>query len=264
MTHYPNRSSYIEWERERMERFEAWNIPDGEWLRIEKLFLQTGSWRKWNAIEQELLNMHLWDIENVRPWKWYSVTQRVDELLLDMNGIVGDRHHSTSWVALPLRETHIYPKNAVIQQNRHVFAGTQWMLDNIHESMWIKSGITPEDLGWNMILWRKDGEACSLDWLPIGTDFQIYPEGTDPEEKNTEDLLVNLKLATQQEWCVITWVNIARTLSDKSLKPRFKERALHHRWSLLGVDGIVWEKMTQVSVKVWQTVLIGFPTGSVI
>ena len=132
------------------------------------------------------------------------------------------------------------------------------MLSHVSSSMDIDRVLTPENMGWNILLKREDWERVSLEWLPIWTDFMVYPQGIKDIMDKTK-LIVNMRLITQQNGCGITWANIARDLDDKVLMKSFIENSKTDRWSVLAIDGPVWSHILEV----WQKIFIWLPTGRI-
>jgi len=121
--------------------------------------------------------------------------------------------------------------------------------------MQLDESLPAQQIGWNMLLARPDGESFHLDWLPNGTNFMVYPENiNDPED--ISQLIVNLKLITQQKWCGRTWPNVIQYTNDKSQGKNFKENSKQFRGSVLKIDGPVWEHRLEVK----QNVFLAIPT----
>lgn len=233
MAHYPNLPEYLRGEKERLQLLEGANIDFQNGLVIQDLFV--------SKVQERVPG--------------YSITERVDTLLIDQHGIIWERHRTESWFRPSLREWHLYPRWLDIRQERHLLAGTNEMSHRISQTMWLEKNMQPEILGWNVVFARKDGEPVYLDGLPVGTDFMVYPEDTE----NTEDkskLIVNLRLVTQQNGCGITWKNVSDTTGNKANFKSFQEHSKNFRWAVLVVDGPVWEHMLSVKKKVF----IGLPT----
>lgn len=233
MAHYRDLPDYISGEQDRLRLLQDSNIDFENGLII------------WNTLCSNAID----------KTPWYSVTQKVASLLIDQHWIIWDRHRKESWFRPSLREWHIYPRWVGVRQERHILAGTDEMPNRISNAMWLKKKISPETLGWNIVFAREDGEPVYLDWLPIGTDFMVYPEGThDTEDKSK--LIANLRLVAHQNGCGITWRNVATTTWEKSHFKTFQEHSTQFRGAVLVVDGPVWEHMLNTRQKVF----IGLPT----
>lgn len=234
---YSGLEDYVEWEQARMQKIRASNIPFDASLRIEQLLVSDS--------EQ-------WADD-------YSRTEQVLELPVDEYGILNTRHREESWFRAVKREAWkdwIYAKGSKIRQERHLLAGTNEMMRRISERISADGDLLDaEDLGLNMILERDDGRYVLLEWLPIGTNFMVYPEDTE-DISDKKKLVANLRLVTQQNWCWITWKSIANRYGDKDLFGRFKEESKYDRGSVLVVDWPVWQHLLQIN----QRVFIGLPT----
>lgn len=228
--HYPDISSYLEGEKKRISLLQESNIDSP--LIIEALFLSP----------------------NKRGEADYSVTSEVPELEIDEYGILGDRHRCDSWFRPRLREWHIYPKWVDIRQERHILMGTPAMSEKISQEMNV--AVSPELLGWNIVLKRPDGKKVYLDGLPLWTDFMVCSDDAG-ETYNKDNLVVNMRLVTYQMWCGVTGASIANAHDDRSQVMNFVQNSQLYRGAILAIDGPKWNHM----LKVWQKVFVGIPEG---
>jgi len=226
--HYKDLGDYLAWENERLQLLKSSNLPSETSLGIGRVLLS-----------------HQSKTDGVR----YLTTSEVPNLPVDQNWIIGTRHNAEfRWSTI--REAYIFPRATPIKQKRHIFAWTQGMVNKISQELWHE--ISPELLGWNMVLNRPDQEDFHLDGLPIWTDFMVYPSDV-TDARNKTKLIVNMKLLYFQKGCKVTRKSIADELNidDPSFPQAFNQASKNFRWAVLEIEGLQWEDILQANQKVF-------------
>jgi len=233
--HYKDFSDYLAWEEIKRELLEWSNLPLLEPLEIDRVLLSHQSKA---------------DGSN------YVTTSETSQLLVDHDGIIWTRHH-TAYRQSNARDRHMYPNKTIIEQERHIFAGTDGMTQLISDKL--GEQVNPELLWWNMVLKRADGAGFYLDGLPLWTDFMVYDQDV-TDMRNKTKFLVNMKLVNFQFWCWTLWKSIAHELDKPDLRLKVKDASTYFRWAVLKIHGPQWESRLQA----WQKVFVRIPTGYVI
>ena len=186
----------------------------------------------------------------------YVTTSEYPWIKVDSDWILWTRHH-TAYRKSTSRDKHIYAKWTLIPQERHILAWTDHMSKLISENL--DHEVTPELLWLNMVLKRQDWESVYLDWLPVGTDFMVYPDNIVDLRDKTK-LIVNMKLMNHQQGCGTLWKSIAEELWDSALRLAVPKVSKHFRWSVLKIHGPKWEHFLEAGQKVF----VRIPTGIII
>lgn len=103
----------------------------------------------------------------------HSVTQQVDRLAVDCDGIAGDRHRGLTRPSTG-REAPLYKEVGVsIVNRRQIFAVSSYECHLLTRSLGVR--ITPELLGANVVIDRHDGADYCISDVPLNTYFAIAP-----------------------------------------------------------------------------------------
>ena len=156
MRFYENLSAYQRGEMERLRRLGEANIPERGVITAVLLPGEGADARQGSAS--------------------YVVTHPVEEIQVDAQGLVGDRHRCLSRPSSG-RESSLYPRGTIIRQHRHLCIVSMQDCRVLSEQLGVP--VTPELLGANLVIERRDGEGCSLSELPRGTHLLVVPAGED-------------------------------------------------------------------------------------
>ena len=162
----------------------------------------------------------------------YSVTEPVDALMVDNEGITGDRHRAMTRPATA-REAKLYARTQVpIVNRRQVFAVSPAECEALSMSVGVE--ITPGLLGANLVVDRDDGgdQPFFLSDLPSNT-YLVVGEARAPEPAKPP--LATLIHYVRQKGCKLTGEAIATRYDDPSLKRRFIECSRSRRGILCSV-----------------------------
>ena len=204
MLFYKSLGEYRAQELARLQRLTESNIP--EWGGISAVLAPAG-----NA-------------------QTYSINAAVDALIVDTQGIVGDRHRCHSRPTNG-REYSLYPQGTLIRQHRHLCIVSRHDCQLLSERLGV--AVTPALLGANMVIDRLDGEAFSLSALPRGTHMLIAPSSSTTPPKPPIATLVHVGM---QQGCGITGQAIARHYGDPSLVHAFRAGSTDSRGIICSVE----------------------------
>jgi len=182
----------------------------------------------------------------------YSVTQPVDSLKIDFQGIVGDKHHA-AFRDSTARERETYTTGTPIRQHRHIFVVSQYDCDILSGKLNVL--VTPELLGANLVIEREDEAPYSISQLPFHTSLLIEDPG---QELPSRPPIATLEHQLMQEGCSETGLAIATNYDDSSLKAKFFEAAEQNRGIVFSVE---YPVMGDATLEVGQKVFFRFPTG---
>ena len=234
MLFYKDQAEYIAREQARLETLHQANIPD--------VGIISGLFDSNPAVDKR---------SNVVG---YSVTRPVEQLMIDSQGIQGDRHRCRTRHASG-REKTLYPRTAIIRQHRHLF------LVSTHDCQMLSNqlgvDVTPELLGANVVIDRADGEAFSISELPAGTHLLVIPSDAKVAPKPPIATLVHY---AKQQGCGITGNAIAHQYGDKSLTKAFKEASKNHRGIVCSVE---YPTEAFASLAIGQKVVFKFSSATV-
>ena len=183
----------------------------------------------------------------------HSVTQPVDQLIIDCYGIEGDRHRCLTRRSTP-REAPLYSQTRVqIVNRRQLFATSPYECAVLSERLDIE--VSPQLLGANLLIGREDGGDFSISELPVNTYLVIAPANA--TELPTPPL-ATLIHHVRQKGCGRTGRALAKAYDDESLTKRFVEHAESERGILCGVEYPVSEPAV---LERGQKVFLKFPMG---
>ena len=182
----------------------------------------------------------------------YSVTQEVDQLEIDYLGILNDRHRR------PFRErtgkeSSIYSRGNIIREHRHIFVVSLYDCKVLSNLLGVE--VTPELLGANLVIERKDKKDFSISALPENTNLLIAQENS---VEFMRPPIATLKHHTLQQGCGITGNAIAEKYNDQSLTKKFVDSSKENRGIVCSVEYPV-EK--PAIIKKDHVVFFKFPTG---
>jgi|TARA_B100000519_G_C14174316_1_gene405488 hypothetical protein len=184
----------------------------------------------------------------------HSVTQRVDELRIDHQGILGDRHRGLTRSSRS-REYPLYHRtHSQIVNRRQLMVVSEDECTALTDALGVE--ITPELLGANLVI-RSTGETpFYLSDLPVNSYFVISGAGA---SEPAVPPLATLVHYVQQKGCSLTGSAVAKTHSDPELVRRFVEVSENRRGILCSVEHPVEEA---VALRAGQHVFFRFPMGS--
>lgn len=212
MLFYENLIAYQRGEMERLRRLEAANIPE-RGIITKVLLPGEGAGQRQGSAS-------------------YVVTHSVDEVQVDAQGLVGDRHRCRSRPSSG-RESSLYPRGTIIRQHRHLCIVSMHDCRVLSEQLGVS--VTPELLGANLVIGRCDGEGCSLSELPRGTHLLVVPAGGDGTTV-PKPPIATIVHGVKQEGCGITGRAIADRYGDPTLVRRFRQHATGHRGIICSVE----------------------------
>jgi len=149
----------------------------------------------------------------------YFVTEQRDELFLDLEGVIGDRHHGFETISGG-RFMTLYERDTPVRNNR------QWSVISPKEIAIISKNLgvtlTPELLGVNFLI---DGipelsKLSPMSYLIFSPEESFAPQRPDD---------VTLVAYGEALPCTIAGMPIADAFSDPSLEHRFPKAANDHR-----------------------------------
>ena len=184
----------------------------------------------------------------------YSITGEVQQLSIDFQGIVGERHRCLHRPSNG-REKSLYPPGTEIRQSRHLFAVSSGDCKTLSNKLGVE--ITPELLGANLLVARDDGADFSLSQLPTGTHLVVAPEDA---EKMPQPPIATLIHYVKQQGCVLTGGAIASTYDRSELKKQFVLTSRDYRGILCSVEYPVTEV---ASLAAGQRIYFKYPKGIV-
>ena len=234
MLFYDDLAAYISGEQEKLQRLAQANIPT------------TG------VILEVLGPSNNQDIAS-NPNN-HSVTQAVDQLVIDSCGIAGDRHRGWARPATG-REAPLYKKTKVpIANRRQLFAVSPYECHLLSRKLEVE--ITPQLLGANLVIGNADGTDFCISEVPSNTYFVIdHSDACKPSSPPIATLIQYV----QQKGCSRTGHAIATTHQDPTLTKRFVTNAEHRRGILCSVEYPVDQPTV---LERGQKVFLRFPMGS--
>ena len=183
----------------------------------------------------------------------HSVTQPVDRLAIDCNGVDGDRHQGLIRPSTG-REGPFYKTSRVnITNRRQILVVSPSDCDELSRRLDVN--VTPDLLGANLVIGREDGEYFSLSAVPLNTYLAIAPEDAAVQPRPPIATLVQY---VQQKGCSRTGRAIAQAYSDPSLTQRFVTNAKDHRGILCSVE---YPVDARAFLERGQKVFFKFPMG---
>jgi len=210
MLTYKNAADYLKQEQKRLIQRQSANLPDEG--RITRLMLPSAELNE---------NDH---------FPRYSLTHEVDSLEVDYRGIVGERHQAVARTSGG-RELNVYPRGTMIRGHRHLFVACSSDIKELSRRMGLE--LTPEMLGFNLVIDREDGEDFSITELPVGTMMLIADEAA---TKPAKPPLATFTSFVKQEGCGITGKLIADHYGDRNLTRKFREVTKDYRGILCSVE----------------------------
>lgn len=232
MLFYKNLNEYVKGQREKLDRLANAHIP-----------------------EEGLIARVLGPSDNQdksRNVTGYSITQEVDILELDYQGIMKDRHYGTHRLSTA-RERFIFPKGTEIRQHRHVFAVSPYDCKVLSEKLGVE--VTPELLGANLVIKSIDNRPYSLSELPENTYLVISQGNASHRPQKPIAILVHY---VKQQGCGITGNAIAEHYSDKSLTKKFMGASKDNRGIVCSIEYPVDQPAI---LEEGQKIFFIFPTG---
>ena len=184
----------------------------------------------------------------------HSVTQRVPELAIDCAGIDGDRHRGLTRPSTT-REGALYRNTAVaIANRRQLFAVSPHECQLLSEKLQVE--VTPELLGANVAIARRDGERFYLSDIPTNTYLVVgEPDAQEMPRPPVAALIQYL----QQKGCSRTGRAIATAHDDGDLTEQFVKHAEFRRGILCSVEYPVDQP---TALRAGQQVFFKFPVGA--
>lgn len=184
----------------------------------------------------------------------HSVTQRLDELMIDCAGIDSDRHRGLTRLSTT-REGALYRNTAVaIANRRQLFAVSPHECQLLSKKLQVE--VTPQLLGANLCIARRDGEEFYLSDIPTNTYLVI---GKPDSEEMPRPPVATLIQYLQQKGCSRTGRAIATAYEDAALTACFVENAEFRRGILCGVEYPVDQP---TALQPGQQVFFKFPVGA--
>ena len=204
MLFYENLETYIQEEREKLERLKQANIPE-------------------MGVILEVFGPNDDQDRETNPGG-HSVTQVVEQLTLDCHGIEGDRHLGLTRLATA-REAPLYLRSrAEIVNRRQLFAVSPYECTLLSERLGVD--VTPQLLGANLLIGREDGGDYCISHLPVNTYLAIAP--ADAAERPIPPVATLIHYV-QQKGCSRVGKAIAKAHDDASLTKRFVDEAEFER-----------------------------------
>ena len=183
----------------------------------------------------------------------YSVTQPVDRLAIDCNGIAQDRHRGITRRATG-REAELYASScAKITNRRQILAVSPADCDELSRRLDVE--VTPQLLGANLVIGREDGADFSLSAIPQNTYCAIASEEAVELPRPPVATLVHY---VQQKGCSRTGRAIAHAHGNVSLTRRFVANSKDHRGILCSVE---YPVDALANIQRGQKVFFRFPMG---
>ena len=183
----------------------------------------------------------------------YLITQPVDRLSIDCDGVDGDRHRGLTRPATG-REGPLYKNSAVrIANRRQMFAVSPADCDELSRRLGVE--VTPRLLGANLVIGREDGADYSLSAIPLNTYLAIAPADALTQPRPPIATLVHF---LRQKGCSRTGRAIAGAHGDSSLIQRFVINSKEHRGILCSVE---YPVDTPAILERGQKVFFKFPLG---
>ncbi len=184
----------------------------------------------------------------------HSVTQRVPELMVDCAGIDGDRHRGLTRPSTT-REGALYRNTAVaIANRRQLFAVSPHECQLLSQKLQVE--VTPQLLGANLCIARRDGEEFYLSDIPTNTYRVIGdPDAAEMPRPPVATLIQYL----QQKGCSRTGRALATAYDDGDLTERFVDNAEFRRGILCGVE---YPADQPTALRAGQLVFFKFPVGA--
>ena len=234
MLFYANLSEFIEKQSEKLEKLMTANIPEV------------------GVILDVLGPNDNQDIDN-NPGR-HSVTQSLDRLSVDCQGIAGDRHRGLTRPSTG-REAPLYKTTgASIVNRRQIFAVSPYECELLSEQL--KVEITLQLLGANLVVGREDGEDFSISEVPLNTYFVIAaPDAKAPSRLPIATLIQYI----QQKGCSRTGRAVAKEYNDTALTKKFIAHSQNQRGILCSVE---YPVDAPVYLERGQKVFFKFPMGS--
>ena len=233
MLFYENLEVYIQEEREKLERLKQANIPElGVILEV------------FGPNDNQ-------DLEK-NPGG-HSVTQVVEQLVIDCHGVEGDRHVGLTRSAT-MREAPLYKRTgAQIVNRRQLFAVSPYECTLLSERLGVV--VTPQLLGANLLIGREDGGDYCISHLPVNTYMAIAPaEATELPMPPVATLIHYV----QQKGCSRTGKALDKAYGDAWLTKRFVDEAEFERGILCSVEYPVTKPAI---LECGQRVFFKFPMG---
>jgi hypothetical protein len=183
----------------------------------------------------------------------HSVTQPVDRLAIDCDGIAGDRHRGLTRASTG-REGPIYQRSGTrIVNRRQIFAVSPHECALLTRRLGVE--ITPQLLGANLVIGRADGAEYCMSDVPLNTYFVIAAaDAVEPPRPPIATLIQYVR----QKGCSRTGRAVARAHADASLTRRFVAHAEHDRGILCSVE---YPVDASVCLEQGQKVFFRFPMG---
>ena len=232
MLFYQNFQEYLQQETQRLERLKRNPLPNH------------------GRVSQTLLsNKH----PTASPSSFaYIITHPVDQIEIDGQGIIGDRHRSVSRPSGG-REKQLYPRGTEIIQRRHLLVVSQADCHALSQRIGVE--ITPQLLGANVVIDDIDGQAFSMSTIPTGTHLVF----SDPHQSfPSHPPLATLIAYVQQRGCGQTGKVIADHYQNPSLVKRFREESQENRGMIFCIE---YPVKHPVSLCVGQTVHFYYASG---
>ena len=180
------------------------------------------------------------------------MNKEVEELQIDIKGIINDRHRRISHLRTG-REKTLYPKGVNIKESRHWFAVSPHDVKLCSQQMGVE--ITAEMLGANFLIGAKNGKVYPLSKIPVGTYMLIAPPNAIEVPKPP---LATLIVYARQLPCIFTGNPIANFYEDKYLASKFVEKTKENR----GIVGTVQFPVTKpAAIRSGYKVFFKFPKG---
>ena len=184
----------------------------------------------------------------------HSVTQAVDQLTIDCRGIEGDRHRGLTRPSTG-REAPLYKRTgANIVNRRQLFAVSPYECDLLSQRLGVD--ITPQLLGANLVIGRRDGADFCISDAPLTTYFVIAEaDAVQPEQPPIATLIHYI----QQKGCSLAGQAVATAYGDAALTKQFVAHSEHHRGILCSVE---YPVESPAVLERGQKVFFRFPMGS--
>lgn len=233
MLFYENQSEFIEKQSEKLQQLKLANIPEV-------------------GVVLDVLGPSDDQDRGANPGR-YSVTQPVDRLMVDCEGIQGDRHCGLTRPSTA-REAPLYKNTgAVIVNRRQLFAVSPNECDLLSQRLDVK--VTPELLGANLVIGREDGGRFNLSDVPLGTYLVIAPaDAAEPSQPPIATLIHFIR----QKGCARTGRAVATAHGDDALMKQFVAQAENQRGILCSVE---YPVESPAALEPGQKVFFKFPMG---
>ena len=233
MLFYDDLESYIQNERDKLERLKQADIPEV-------------------GVILEVFGPN--DNQDVKTSPGvHSVTQSFERLFIDCYGIAGDRHHGLTRPSTPREAPLYYKSRSQIVNRRQLFAVSPYECTLLSQRLDVD--VTPQLLGANLLIGREDGGDFCISNLPINTYLAVAPANASGQPMPPIATLIHY---VQQKGCGRTGAALATQYEDKSLAKRFVDQAEFTRGILVSVEFPVAEPAVLES---GQRVFFKFPMG---